>query len=89
MKLTNCKNCGAPLKNYKCDYCGSEYEYVQEISDFKQIITLFIGGRKRKFYISTVACEPVIYETTSFLDGTRTYARRINDNIRLELISYD
>lgn len=24
-KTTNCKNCGAPLHNGKCDYCGSEY----------------------------------------------------------------
>lgn len=89
MGLTNCKNCGAPLENYKCNYCGSEYEYVQEISDFKQVITLFIGGRKRKFYISTVTCEPVIYETTCCLDDTRTYVRNVNDNITLELISYD
>ena len=22
---TNCKNCGAPLHNGKCNYCGSEY----------------------------------------------------------------
>lgn len=21
-----CKNCGAPLHGYKCDYCGTEYE---------------------------------------------------------------
>ena len=21
---TNCKNCGAPLKNGKCEYCGTE-----------------------------------------------------------------
>ena len=23
---TNCKNCGAPLHNGRCDYCGTEYE---------------------------------------------------------------
>lgn len=22
---TNCKNCGAPLENGKCKYCGTEY----------------------------------------------------------------
>lgn len=22
---TNCKNCGAALKNGKCEYCGTEY----------------------------------------------------------------
>lgn len=21
----NCTNCGAPLKNWKCEYCGAEY----------------------------------------------------------------
>ena len=26
MRPMNCKNCGAPLHNYKCDYCGTEYE---------------------------------------------------------------
>lgn len=25
MKITNCKNCGAPLKKSKCEYCGTEY----------------------------------------------------------------
>lgn len=24
-KLTNCKNCGAVLTSYKCEYCGTEY----------------------------------------------------------------
>lgn len=25
LKNTNCKNCGAPLKSGKCEYCGSQY----------------------------------------------------------------
>ena len=25
MRPTNCTNCGAPLKNGKCAYCGTEY----------------------------------------------------------------
>jgi predicted RNA-binding protein with PUA domain len=25
IKITNCKNCGAPLKKSKCEYCGTEY----------------------------------------------------------------
>ena len=25
MFQTNCKNCGAPLRNYRCEYCGTEY----------------------------------------------------------------
>jgi predicted RNA-binding protein with PUA domain len=28
--MTNCKNCGAPLTNGKCDYCGTEYETITE-----------------------------------------------------------
>lgn len=24
--MTNCKQCGAPLHGYKCDYCGTEYK---------------------------------------------------------------
>lgn len=26
--LTNCKNCGAPLNDGKCRYCGCEYGYL-------------------------------------------------------------
>jgi len=25
MKENKCKNCGAPLNGYKCEYCGTEY----------------------------------------------------------------
>jgi len=24
-KMTNCKNCGAPLHGNHCEYCGTEY----------------------------------------------------------------
>ena len=23
--ITNCRNCGAPVKRYKCEYCGTVY----------------------------------------------------------------
>lgn len=23
--MTSCKNCGAPITNYKCEYCGADY----------------------------------------------------------------
>lgn len=38
-KLTNCKNCGAPLTGTKCEYCGTEYApqiekpYCEEAKD--------------------------------------------------------
>jgi len=25
-----CKNCGAPLREDKCEYCGTEYENAKE-----------------------------------------------------------
>ena len=25
LDLPNCKNCGAPLHDFKCEYCGTEY----------------------------------------------------------------
>ena len=28
----NCENCGAPLKNGKCEYCGTEQEKTVESS---------------------------------------------------------
>jgi len=27
MNNTNCQNCGAPIKGYKCEYCGTEYNF--------------------------------------------------------------
>lgn len=33
--FTNCKNCGAPLRDGRCEYCGTEYketdEFIEEI----------------------------------------------------------
>lgn len=30
MKITNCPNCGAPLKGGKCEYCGTEIHHIDE-----------------------------------------------------------
>ena len=34
-ELTNCKNCGAPLKRYpcKCEYCGAMYGTIDELDE--------------------------------------------------------
>ena len=29
--MTNCPNCAAPLKNGRCEYCGTQSESPQEI----------------------------------------------------------
>lgn len=42
---TNCKNCGAPLVNGKCEYCRTEYscrdEEVTLYADNMPIVTLY------------------------------------------------
>ncbi len=55
--LTNCKNCGAVLVNGKCEYCGSEYEYIPNIGNFQQIIKINIHGKVHKFYISKIGVD--------------------------------
>ena len=94
MNRTNCKNCGAPLhydkdkEIIKCDYCGSEYEFIPTIKDFRQIIKFYIGGRIRKFYISEIICEPIYCDYEFISDYT---PRRVlmHDEFRINLISYD
>lgn len=86
--ITNCKNCGAVLKDMKCAYCGSEYEYIPEFNDFKQIFKVKVGGTIRKFYVNSVQIEPCI-DTYRTIYGKSISYKFANDNIRLELISYD
>lgn len=67
MKYRNCCNCGAPLQfdrnklgNYiKCEYCGTQYELDEnnEIKDYQ--IELLVNGKKRRFYISSLACNKI------------------------------
>ena len=48
MTMTNCPNCGAPIRGYKCEYCETvfsqpkaEIKIIQEKSSFlKRIILL-------------------------------------------------
>ena len=52
--MKNCKNCGAKLNTFKCDYCGTEYENCFGISMKKAIkahlklIKLFDTGDIKK-----------------------------------------
>ena len=84
--LINCKNCGAPLHNGKCEYCGSEYEFVPEINSFEQVIELYILGRKRKFYIGSVESMPITNSWRT-LDG-QIHHTLMGNEIQLNLISY-
>lgn len=31
--MNNCKNCGAPIKNHVCNYCGSQHSYGIDVED--------------------------------------------------------
>ncbi len=90
--LTNCKNCGASLKNGKCNYCGTEYEFIPQVNDFREIIKINIYGTVRKFYVSCIEVSP--YDLYKYscrdINGHVTHVARHNtQKITLELVSYD
>lgn len=62
--MTNCVNCGAPLKGLKCEYCGTEYMDKNTIrADFldeNMIGDLIIGGVAFKVRLSSVDIDPDI-----------------------------
>ena len=77
-KLTNCSNCGAPLKYtkiqnniVKCEYCSTEY-YFDDYGEYKgQYVTLYRDGEIKKFYVGE--------EEISILWGDAT--RNINGQV--------
>lgn len=92
MKLTNCINCGAPIKNGKCDYCGTEYDkkekHIELILQEKDRIKLKIYGIEKEFYIGEVEVEPICYDTYRDITGTLVRTRQEEPKIKIELISY-
>lgn len=53
--MTNCINCGAPIRGNKCEYCGSEYRGEKICADFNKndfVGTLKINGEEIPVYIS-------------------------------------
>ena len=34
MPDSNCRNCGAPVKGNRCEYCGTEYPDTKEIHSY-------------------------------------------------------
>lgn len=87
--LTNCKNCGAPLKDMKCEYCGTEYDYIPSIDSMEQVIKINIHGVVRRFYIGEVEVEPTYYDIPRTIDGEMHCTRISHEpNIRLTMVSY-
>ena len=61
----NCKNCGAIVKGYKCEYCGTEYPenqtFVKCQKDMSaEISKLFSNGN---VYVEEVIREPIIVDS--------------------------
>ena len=42
--MTNCKNCGAPLRYSKCEYCGTDYDSVNDVGRIQYEI--FVSGER-------------------------------------------
>lgn len=94
---TNCLNCNAPLHynetNYgstaKCKYCDTEYhiDKLGRVEEYKVKIKMY--NKIISFYVGCMHYEPVMLDTTTLLDGRRTYITSDVPNITLELHSYD
>ena len=55
--MTNCINCGAPLHDGKCAYCGTEYRDGKFVCDFERYDsegTISFYGQKYQVYLSHV-----------------------------------
>lgn len=48
----NCKNCGAPLKSSKCEYCGTEYGTTGNLEELQGKVT--INGEEIEVRVSSV-----------------------------------
>lgn len=63
----NCKNCGAPLDNSKCNYCGTEYQPNLNLKDVKSVTveiesTECFGGLGDKNMISFITARNATFE---------------------------
>lgn len=57
----NCVNCGAPITNNKCEYCGAEYHKSNPLQgsfdEYQGEIT--IGGKNIRCYIGDMQAEHI------------------------------
>lgn len=91
--LTNCANCGAPLKfkeqDYgklaKCPYCDTEYhlDLLGRVEEYK--VKLKIMGEVKEFYISEIEIHPICEEFSYIgFNEKMTYIR--DNRLKIELI---
>lgn len=82
---SNCINCGAPIHNSKCDYCGTEYnlDAFGQINEYK--IKLNIMGKEKEFYISNIEKHSIWLSGNRNLQGHLIH-EKICDKLELKLI---
>ena len=54
---TNCSNCGAPLADGKCKYCGTEYKKKEKE------IKYFYMGKEIENPTEEMLCDPLLFVT--------------------------
>ena len=60
--LTNCVNCGAPLRGNRCDYCGTEYTGSVVHAAFERgeaTGTLSVGGVEYHVYLGSMEAHTI------------------------------
>ena len=85
MIRTNCINCGAPLKNGKCEYCGTEYhlDSLGQVKEYK--VKVNIMGQEKDFYIGKIEKHSIFGDSHRDVSGN-LITNKICDKLRLELI---
>lgn len=64
----NCKNCGAPVHGYKCDYCGTEYPELRYSAP--------IVIQRTPADYQTLACKVVLDDRMLGLPGIENYVKQ-------------
>ena len=54
--MTNCKNCGAPLHSYKCEYCGTEYPQLLTAIHIRQASGKELEEYRLKLLLEQTCC---------------------------------
>lgn len=57
--MTNCKNCGAPLHSYKCEYCGTEYPELLTVIPIRQPSEKELEEYRLKLLLQQTCCNNV------------------------------
>lgn len=98
--MNKCECCGSLFEDNVCTYCGARYSFEEDIKPMKRFVNdmdqsimdeyiiMNLYGKKYKFYVGSIECEPSYIETTSLSNGKHTsYIQGRSPNFRIELIS--